>query len=422
MKRVVFGGGEVPAHRLVLAKQGVRNLAFNVQPVADSRAGNAGDVAELEPFFVVFYASQTVNGDAAAVIRKYADEMAVVIGDEYEGDLPKVPVWNGEELEEFFSLAVDRNQVFINEADAVIEKNARQITVFAQRNPSVKIWTVSSKATVLALPYITDVIVTGWISSQKHRELQVWDGHKVSRSPRASRAKQLDTHNAQIINLGGDVEALREGDVAANVDLAIRSWKQYELVTNDPPPHVPQHVGGGGMPLAISTPKARQRETKLLPSLVAVQTGEDENYIAPSADTMKQCNACKISHLCPEFDPGASCAYSIPVTIRSKDQLRSVVSSLLELQAQRAFEARFIEEVLGEGPQADTSRELDRWFQMGERAKAIEQDGMVVTQTIKGSSGMVSAFFGKSVGEATRALPVPIDTDEVLDAIVESDD
>lgn len=422
MKRIHFGGGEVPAHRTVLAKQGVRQLAFNVQPVADSRSGNAGDVESMEPFYVVFYASQTVNGDATAVIKKYADETSIVIGDELGSDLPHVPVWNGDDLEECFELTVGSGQVFVSEADCVIPDNARKLSHFAGRNPQVRFWTVSSKANVLALPYLTDVIVTGWISAQKHRELQVWDGHKVVRSPRASRAKQLDTHHAQITNLGGNMDLLRDGDVNASVDLALKSWLQYELVTSTPLPHLPGNVGVGGVALARQAERPRERETKLLPSLVAVQADDESGYIAPASTAMKQCNNCKISHLCPEFEPGASCAFNIPVTIRSKDQLRSIVSTLLEVQAQRALEARFMEDVLGEGPTNEAGRELDRFFTMGEKAKAMEEEGMTITQTVKGSGGLVSAFFGNKVGESARALPAPVESDDVIDAVLGDDD
>lgn len=420
--RVWFGGGEVPAHRDVLAKQGVRNLAFNVQPVADSRSGNAGDVDSMEPFYVVFYASQTVNGDAAAVIRKYSDETSIVIGDEYEGALPKVPVWNGEDLEEFYALAVDRGQVFINEADASIENNARPITLFAQRNSHVRIWTTTSTARVLSLPFLTDVIVTGWISAQKHRELQVWDGSKVARSPKASRAKQLGAHDAQIRALGGDVAALTEGDVKANVELAIKSWLQYELVTRVPTAGPPSRVGEGGVALAISAQQPKRRPTKLIPALTEQREEDGTVSIVPSSVPMKQCDTCKIRHLCPEYEAGSTCAFEIPVSIRSKDELRKMISVLLEIQAQRVVEARFFEDVLGEGPTAEAGKEMDRWFQIGEKAKEMTEDSMVITQTVKGSTGMLSTFFGPKVGEAARALPEPIDSDDVLDAVVLGDD
>jgi hypothetical protein len=419
--RIFFGGGEVPAHRNVLARQGVRNLAFNVQPIADMRSGNAGDPAEMEPFFVAFYASQTVNGDASAVIKKYSDHTSLVIGDEFRVDMPTIPVWNGDSLEDFYELAVEHNKVFVNEADASLDSNARALTMFFNRNPSVEIWTVTSKANVLRLPFITHAIVTGWISAQKHRELQVWDGTKVARSPRASRAKQIDEHAAQITNLGFDPEKLKDADVDENVKLAIQSWLQYELVTRTPLSDTPVHVGEGGVPLAIRSERPRQREPVLLPSLTMIKTGEETTNIAPASTTLKQCNSCVVSHLCPEFEPGAQCAYSIPVEIRSKDQLAQIVSSLLEMQAQRAFEARFIEELKGEGPTGEASRELDRWFQMGERAKAISEETVSIKQTISGPGGMLSQFFGKSVGEQARALPSPIDADTIIEELMPDD-
>jgi hypothetical protein len=47
---------------------------------------------------------------------------------------------------------------------------------------------------------------------------------------------------------------------------------------------------------------------------------------------------------------------------------------------------------------------------------------VVITQTVKGSTGMLSTFFGPRVGESARQLPEPLDSDNVLDAVIVEDD
>ena len=67
--------------------------------------------------------------------------------------------------------------------------------------------------------------------------------------------------------------------------------------------------------------------------------------------SFRQCDACLLADLCPKFEPGAYCAFTVDVEIRDTDQAMAAMSTLIEIQMQRAQRAVFAEEVLGQGPQ-----------------------------------------------------------------------
>lgn len=136
-------------------------------------------------------------------------------------------------------------------------------------------------------------------------------------------------------------------------------------------------------------------------------------------DSLRQCNACFIAHNCPSYEPGASCAFSIPVEIRTKDQYVRLMDSVIEMQTQRVLFSRFAEETEGGGLDPALSAEEDRLFNLIAKRKDILDDREVFRMEMeaKGNSGMLSRVFGAQVGAATRQLQSPIDPDRVLDVI-----
>jgi hypothetical protein len=149
---------------------------------------------------------------------------------------------------------------------------------------------------------------------------------------------------------------------------------------------------------------------------------EEQSIIRSVSDSIRSCDNCYLATSgCPGFVPGASCAYSIPVEIRSKDQLQAVMQAMIEMQTQRVVMARFAEEIAGQELSPEVGKEMDRLFTSVEKMRDIMDNRESVKMTVeaRGRSGVLSRLFGDKVGTNARMLSQPIDSDDVIDAIVE---
>ena len=435
-KHIWYGGGEVAAHRRELARHGVRKLAFNVHPIITSRSGNAGAPGELEPYATVFYTSQHVEDEAmATIVEGYADDMSVIVGMQFAGisEGTCIPRWNGVDIDEFHDLVAKHGSVFMDEADAAVERNARSLTGVYHRNPSMRVFTPTSKAAVVGLPFVTDPLVTGWIAATKHRELQVWDGSKVRRSPRASRAKSVEKFYGQIEALECVPELLVEEEPAESVKLAIRSWSMYEkVVTNDDDDRMSDDVQESSK-RPTNKALARVQERKLIPIMEVrtINPGDESerSVVALANSTFQSCNNCAVSSACPSYERDHECAWEFPVQLRSTAQAIDWASTLIELKIKRILRAAAEEELIGEGLNSDLSRELESAMRMMKLAKELHETHETITISTKsngggGGGGLISQFFGSAVGQATNRELSPviedIDSAEILEAEVVS--
>jgi hypothetical protein len=102
------------------------------------------------------------------------------------------------------------------------------------------------------------------------------------------------------------------------------------------------------------------------------------------------------------------------------------MSTLIEIQMQRAQRAAFAEEVLGQGPQLATSVELERVFRMFESMRRIQENRETLTihASSTGGGGALSALFGPRVGAANKELSEPVTVDAVIaeSGIIDVDD
>jgi len=118
--------------------------------------------------------------------------------------------------------------------------------------------------------------------------------------------------------------------------------------------------------------------------------------------------------------PGASCAYEIPVQIKTKEQVQAVMEAIIEIQTQRVLQARFAEEIEGQGASEDTGKEMDRLLKLIGKMTDILDDRASFKMTVqaKANSGAVSRLFGSKVGEQMQQLANPIDSNDIADAVV----
>jgi hypothetical protein len=421
--RIWLSGGEVPRHRELLARCGAEQIAVNLASVVKDRSGGLGDPDTLLPFAKLFYSSQSdLDADAYDdVLTRYLSDDSLVLG--IESGVAKeagvfIPEWHGGEVEEFFDLAVEHGRVGVSEGVLASPTLMQPIVTFLRRNPSVSLFAVTSKAKLLSPPYASDVVVSGWLASQKHRELQVWDGSKVARFSRSARNEQIDSHRGQIINLGADPVLIAEGDIAESTKLAVLSWLQYEnVVTTYQGVFLPGVATEGPVALATPPPSTRHRE-ELVVLPVLRPRSEESPPVAVSSSTLRQCRICSLAQVCPKYESDATCGFSIPVTIRTKTEMLDMMSALLEIQAQRVLMSKFEEDLMSQGLSAEVSAEMERFFRLSESVKRITEDRQTVTITASSSgpsAGPLSQLFGTRVGELNSQLPQPVSSEDVID-------
>lgn len=420
--KIWLSGGEVPKHRDLLGRCGAERIAINLASVVKDRSGGLGDPDTLLPFAKLFYTSQSdLEADAYdEVLDRYLDDESVVLG--IESDVAKkrgvfVPEWHGGDVDELLELAVEYGHIGISEGVLATDSLMKPIQVFRARNPHVRLFTTCSKPKLLAPMVPTDVLVSGWLSAQKHRELQVWDGSKVARFPRAARNVQAEAHRAQIINLGADPVLIEEGDVPESMKLAVISWLQYDkIVAISPGSELAETRQVGGVDVAIDTRSSRKRDDLVMLPVLRPKT-EESPVLAPESGSLRQCNVCSLNGFCPKYEKDAFCGFEIPVTLRTKSEVSEMQSVLLEIQAQRALMSKFEEDLQSQGPKPETSAELERFFRMLEASKRISEDRQTiqVTATTSSGAGPLSALFGNRVGELNQGLKQPIDSDDIID-------
>lgn len=361
-----------------------------------------------------------------------------------------VPIWNdSEDLERLQWLCQKYGRVAISDR-AITGRNLNRIGQIATRW-STQLIGLTSKPDVIEKIGWESVVVVSWSSSVRYGETQVWDGHALHRYPAQQKESARKRHRNDIIRLGVDYDAVIEDEVNAVANLAIQSWKAwetknfggYDLMNEDDEQEfslfddgqitmisgdtqTPQSVAPRGTNIVPQVPEKRHENKRTLLPVMGIDTitsmgsqtldnegesievnPEQVSILKYNADPLRQCNHCYLASRCPQFQENTECAFSLPIEIRTKDQLNSAMRALVEMQVGRVMFARFAEELEGQGIDTTLSTEMDRVFTMIEKLKNISdtRDTVSFTMEAKGTSGVLSRLFGAKAGEQARMLP-----------------
>jgi hypothetical protein len=138
------------------------------------------------------------------------------------------------------------------------------------------------------------------------------------------------------------------------------------------------------------------------------QIVENENGVDVLKDTvvvnsntvsLRQCDTCFVAANCPAFKPANTCAYNLPIEVKTPEQLRALNTAMLEMQAQRVMFMRFAEEMNGGYADPNVSQEIDRYQKMLKNIKELDENKEFIQITAQRSagSGVLSAIFGDRV-------------------------
>lgn len=300
---------------------------------------------------------------------------------------------------------------------------------------------------------------TSWMSPQQYGDTIIWTGRELKRYPKKYKEQARKRFRTMFEREGFDSEKIEADDSNELLRLSIWSWqrlmddidkKRPSIVTNPPEEASEPNVEVGGEVVDMRTGEVRKsvtttpvpvvrRDPVPLPVLgittstetVTNDAGETKEVevrkFGLRSESERRCSSCYLASKCPAFDADSNCAYNIPVTIKTRDQLTSVQDSIIEMQTQRVAFLRFAEEIEGGYADPNLSAEIDRLQKMIKTKVELEEEGLSLKVDLKakgggaGGAGMLSRLFGTQASETARALPAPISADSVIDVVVEGD-
>ena len=443
--RIFFSGGEAPAHLDTLRKYGIDAIAVNIKSLARRKAPLASWASKdrLEGVSWVLYAD-SVDAD-------WEDTLTVLSGAEVPPEAVVgplswandtnimdidittfLPTWNGIDHSSLRDISERFEGVVL--PDTAVSNQSAVKAAYAAISANGLLGALTGRSRDIHL--FDFVLSSAWWLGQKHGETQIWTGQKMVRLNNTDKIAKRLQYEQEIKALGVDYDAVLADDFDAMTELSIKSWICLEQhyasrqpVTQGPPEAdtEPDAFSPEMTPpkLAVVTDISSGRN--LLPVIGLAQDTEDGPETLTVTDrSLRRCDACSLSAMCPSYHKGRQCAYEIPVTIKSKDQLHGVLRAVTEIQTQRVLMARFGEELTGFAD-PDVGREMDRLFKMVETWRDIEDNRDTFKMTVEARagaaahSGMLSRIFGPTVGEQARALEHPVHSDEIVDTMVSRD-
>jgi len=133
---------------------------------------------------------------------------------------------------------------------------------------------------------------------------------------------------------------------------------------------------------------------------------KDVTTLRSNSTSLRVCDTCFVAANCPAFKPQNTCAFNLPVEVKTKEQLKSLINALLEMQGQRVAFAKFSEDLNGGYPDPNVGQEMDRFFKMLKTIKDLDDSREFIRMTVErqGAGGVLSAIFGDRA-QTLRELP-----------------
>ncbi|HET7110192.1 MAG TPA: hypothetical protein VFI41_04930 [Gemmatimonadales bacterium] len=242
---------------------------------------------------------------------------------------------------------------------------------------------------------------TSWISPSKFGDTQVFDGHRLKRYPKRYKDRARRQHKMAFERAGFDAAKILADDPVEVTRFTVWSWRRFEeslAKHRGVTPSVDSVTGeiapSTTGPVGTSPVLARTEEAVPLPVLNF--TPAETLTLAP-AETVRTCSNCYVAAQCPAFRPDASCAFNLPVSLRTREQLLGALYSIVEMQVQRVAFGRYTEELEGGYSDPNLSNEVDRLMRLVKELKDIEDTRDTVRQIteIKAGAGVLSRIFGE---------------------------
>jgi hypothetical protein len=447
--RIYFAGGESTNHRAQFDRCGITRVAVSGTHLARQVHKNLAGWASQSRFegreWILYATSPLIPFDPISEVLRGAEvPPEAVIGPVAwientwlaDSDILFLPVWDGHDAATLRTYTESYDGIVL--PDALLDNPMAVRTAKAALPPLKMLGTVTGHTK--ALEQFDLVVSLAWFEVQKHGETQVWASNRMVRLNNTQKS-QRQQYVPAIEALGCDPAAILADDQTEVVRLALRSWLNLEAANGierpaKAPTEATKPTNGDASPLLthVANPTGRGRHeilpvvglTKMLtpqPNADGIEEAVETEVLSVNRQVLRQCDTCSIAMACPGYRHSQTCAYEIPVEIRSKDQLQGVLRAMVEIQAQRVLIGRFGEDLTGQLDDT-VGRELDRFFNMVEKWKEIEdsRDTLKMTVEAKGGAhmGVLSRLFGEKVGANAKLLDIPVPSSEVIDVMDDS--
>ena len=316
---------------------------------------------------------------------------------------------------------------------------------------------VAKPDNIRQIPFETTSTLS-WLSPMRRGETIIWDNTKLVRYPKRMKDQARMRYKSIVEKAGLDFDKFVGDDTLEATKVAIWSYLQLENSMskdknyNKNNPFAPQlsdnsddtlytglmETGGmgsnnsGAEMRKVERTEITQRDPKEMTSMpvfgyemktiVENEDGRDVLKQVPSVRTqnnsLRQCDTCFVAANCPAFKPANTCAFSLPVEVKTREQLKDMMTALIEMQGQRVAFMRFAEELNGGYADPNVSQEMDRFFKLVEKMKEMEsnKEFIRITAERQSSSGILSAIFGDRV-QALKEQPPLMNEGQTTDII-----
>jgi hypothetical protein len=260
-----------------------------------------------------------------------------------------------------------------------------------------------------------------WLSPMMNGETIVWDGTKLVRYPKRMKDQARARYRNVYQTAGVDVDLILEDDPKEVCRLAVWSYQQYEARLNGVNDDF-LYINNDGMEVEQSgeeTPSdidKRPHQVRKLEARNPEEMGnlpvfgydmdtvveddgtiKDVTVVQSQSTSLRVCDTCYVAANCPAFKPASTCAFKLPIEIKTKDQLKGLINAVIEMQGQRVAFMRFAEEMQGGGySDPNLSQEIDRLFKLIKTTKELDDSREFIRMTVErqGSAGVLSSIFG----------------------------
>lgn len=313
------------------------------------------------------------------------------------------------------------------------------------------------------IPFTTASTLS-WLSPMRRGETIIWDGTKLVRYPKKMKDQARPRYKSIVEGAGLDYSEFVKDSTLEATRVAVWSYLQLERSMDKKRPDLHIIEGGKkeevsdnsdtplmsglmelmGVPSDNSGAEGRKversevvqrapEEMQNLPVFgfnvkTVVETDEngkdilkDVPVVQTQSGSIRQCNTCFVAANCPAFKPNNSCAFNLPVEVKTKEQLKALLTAIIEMQGQRVAFMRFAEEMNGGYADPNVSQEIDRLFKLVNQVKEMEsnKEFIQITAQRQSAGGVLSAIFGDRA-QALKELPETLKEDTVTKIISES--
>lgn len=335
--------------------------------------------------------------------------------------------------EEYRNIAIPGEAIEIDTSLSGITRTLR-----AQNDVEFHALSTAKPDNLRQIPFTT-ASTLAWISPMRRGETIVWDGQKLVRYPKKMKDQARIRYKKVVEDAGLDFQKFKDDDTLEATKVAIWSYLELEKSMNKDKDKPDLKVIQGGLPSleemlvdnnddtlytglmdfdpTPSTNKGMEVRKKVEPrdpsekinlpvfgfeskTIVETEDGKDVlkdvAVVRSQQSSLRQCNTCFVASNCPAFKPDNMCAFNLPVEVKTREQLKDLLTAIIEMQGQRVAFMRYAEEMNGGYADPNVSQEIDRLFKLVGNMKDLEsnKEFVQITASRQTSGGVLSAIFG----------------------------